>query len=293
MSPGTRLVATAGDLPPPVAEALASPPPGDEGAVDADGRRWHFLAWGRSTDPPLLLTHGVGSSARSWWRVGPAVAAAGRRVVAIDMPGHGQAPAWDGRHRFAETAADLGGFIHRAGLQTLDLAVVGHSWGAVVAAHLPQVGVRPAKLVLLDPPWLTLEQLEALTLDPSERRYNSFDEARAAVRANNADWSDGDVVAKAHALAEYDPACVRAVLLRNGPYDAGMSALRHPDASRIPVWLIHGEWSAGGCIPDEKLPAVRAQVGSDRMIAIAGGPHSPHRTHPEATVLAMLQALEQ
>lgn len=246
---------------------------------------------GRSTDPSLLLTHGVGSSARSWWRVGPATAAAGRRVVAIDMPGHGQAAAWDGRHRFAETAADLAGFIRSAGLQPLDLTVVGHSWVAVVAAHLPQVGARPAKLVLLDPPWLTLEQLETLTLDPSERRYEPFDEARAAVRANNPDWSEGDVVAKAHALTEYDPECVRAVLVRNGPYDAGMSALCHRDAQGIPVWLIHGEWSAGGCIPDDKLPAVRAQVGPDRVMAIAGDPfpapnssrsHRPRTAHARA-----------
>jgi pimeloyl-ACP methyl ester carboxylesterase len=291
MSPGTGLVATGNDLPPSVAEALTSPPLGEEGMVEADGRRWHFLAWGHSTEPPLLLTHGVGSSARGWWRVGPALAAAGRRVVAIDMPGHGPAATWDVGHRFAETAVDVAGFIEHAGFRLGELAIVGHSWGAVVAAHLPQVGIRPATLVLLDPPWLTLEQLEALTLDPSERRYDSLDEARAAVSANNPDWSEGDVAAKAHALTEYDPAFVRAVLLGNGPYDAGMSALRHPDAQGVPVWLIRGEWSAGGLIPDEELPAIRAQVGPDQILTIAGGQHSPHRTHVEATVLAILRAI--
>jgi pimeloyl-ACP methyl ester carboxylesterase len=110
MASRTGLVATVHDLPPSVADALASPPPAEEGAVDVGGRRWHFLAWGSANDPPILLTHGVGSSARGWWRVGPALAAAGRRVVAIDMPGHGSAGPWDGRHRFVETAADLAGF---------------------------------------------------------------------------------------------------------------------------------------------------------------------------------------
>ena len=291
MSSETGLVATAQDLPPHVADALASPSPGEQGEVDADGGRWHFVAWGSANDPPLLLAHGVGSSARGWWRVGPALAAAGRRVVAIDMPGHGLTASWDGRHRFVETAADLAGFIRNAGVARPELAVVGHSWGAVVAAYLPQVGVRPAKLVLLDPAWLSLDELEALTLDPSERRYNSVEEARAAVRASNPDWSDGDVMAKAHAVAEFDPACVRAVLLENGAYDAGMSALRHPDARGIPVWLIRGEWSAGGLIPDGALPTIRTQIGSDRVITIVGGPHSPHRTHPEATVLAILRSL--
>jgi pimeloyl-ACP methyl ester carboxylesterase len=291
MAPRTGLVATVHDLPPSVADALASPPPAEEGAVDVGGRRWHFLAWGSANDPPILLTHGVGSSARGWWRVGPALAAAGRRVVAIDMPGHGSAGPWDGRHRFVETAADLAGFIRSAGLAPPELVIVGHSWGAVVAAHVPQAGPRPARLVLVDPPWLSLDQLEALTRDPSERRYDSFDDARAAVRASNADWSDGDVMAKAHALTEFDPACVRAVLLENGAYDAGMSALRHPDARDIPVWLIRGDSAAGGLIPEEALPTIRTLVEPERTITIAGGPHSPHRTHPEATVLAILSAL--
>ena len=285
------LVATAEDLPPAVADALASPPPAEQGAVDVDGRRWHFLRWGNSDDPPLLLAHGVGSSAAGWWRVGPALAAAGRRVVAINMPGHGPEAAWDGRHRWAETATDVADFVRTAGLEVPELVVVGHSWGAVVTAHLPQIGIRPATLVLLDPPWLSLEQLEALSTDPSERRYDSLDEARVAVRASNPNWSDGDVMEKAHALMEYDPAYVRAVFLENGPYDAGMFALRHPDARGVRVWLIHGEWSAGGLIPDEALPTIRAQVGPNRVIAVAGGPHSPHRTHPEATVLAILRAL--
>jgi len=287
----TGLVATAQDLPPPVADALASPPRAEEGTVDPKGRRWHFLAWGIATDPPLLLTHGVGSSARGWWRVGPALAATGRRVVALDMPGHGSAGPWDGRYRFVETAADVAGFIRNAGLARPELAIVGHSWGAVVAAHLPQAAIRPARLVLVDPPWLSLDQLEALTRDPSERHYDSLDEARSAVRAVNPDWSDGDVMAKAHALTEFDPECVRAVLLENGAYDAGMSALRHPDARGIPVWLIRGESSAGGLIPDQALSTIRTRVEPNRTITIVGGPHSPHRTHPEATVLAILSAL--
>lgn len=99
----TGLVAGAEDLPPLVARALASPQPGEPDNVDAAGRRWPLLAWGSSSDPPLLLVHGVNSNARIWWRIGPALAAAGHRVVAIDMPGHGHTAAWPG-HRFIETA---------------------------------------------------------------------------------------------------------------------------------------------------------------------------------------------
>jgi putative intracellular protease/amidase len=44
--------------------------------------------------------------------------------------------------------------------------------------------------------------------------------------------------------------------------------------------------------PDPAAAALAEQVGSDHVITIAGGTHSPMRTRPEATVLAMLRALQ-
>ena len=286
-----RLTATAADLPEAVAAALVNPIPGTPAAVPAGGISWGTLSWGNPSDPPLLLVHGVTSNAAIWWRVGPALAAADRRVIAVDMPGHGAATAWLGRHRFTDTAAELAGFIRAAGLDRPDLVVVGHSWGAMVSAHLPIAGIRPASIVLIDPPCLSVDQLEALTHDSTEREYSTPDEARSAVRSANPAWSEGDVEAKARALVEFDAACVLAVLLRNGPWDAGMAGLRDPSAWGIPTWLIRGEWATGGFIPGAQVPAIEEQLGPGHVITIAGGPHSPQRTHPEATVLAILRAL--
>ena len=285
------LSATGADLPPAVAAALAAPEAGSRGEVGAAGIVWPIVTWGRPDAPPLLLIHGVTSNAGIWWRVGPALAASGRRVVAVDMPGHGSTAPRQVSHLFADTAAELATFIRAAGLDRPDLAVVGHSWGAMVAAHLPGAGIRPATLVLLDPPVLTLGRLEALTQDPTERNYASLAESEAAVRAANPAWSDGDVAAKAKALTEFNPDLVLAVLLRNGDWDGGMAALRHPNAAGTPTWLIRGEWETGGFIPDSKVPAIARQLGPGHVITIAGGPHSPQRTHPEATVLAILRAL--
>lgn len=286
-----KLRASAADLPPAVAAALAEPEPGEPGVVDAGEAQWPILAWGRSTDPPVLLVHGVTSNAGIWWRVGPAIAASGRRVIAVDMPGHGRTSPAKHSHRFADTATELAAFIRAAGLDRANLAVVGHSWGAMVTAHLPAAGLTPGTLILLDPPVLTLERLRALTQEPTERDYATLDEAIEAVRRANPDWSDGDVRAKAQALTEFNPQLVLAVLLENGPWDGGMAALRHPAAADAAVWLIRGEWATGGFIPDSKVARIEAQLGADRVITIAGGPHSPQRTHPEATVVAMLRAL--
>ena len=286
------LTATADDLPPTVAAALADPPDGEPGLVDAAGTTWPTLRWGRAGDPPVLLVHGVTSNAGIWWRVGPAIAAAGRHVVAVDMPGHGQTGGPPRSHLFMDTAGELAGFIRAAGLDRPGLAVVGHSWGGMVTAHLPAAGLAPSTLVLLDPPVLTLARLRALTKSPTERDYTTLDEAIAAVRLANQEWSARDVEAKAKALTEFSPELVLAVLLQNGDWDGGMAALRHPAAAATSAWLIRGEWDTGGFIPDSRVGRIEAQLGAGRVITIAGGPHSPQRTHPEATVLAILTALE-
>lgn len=284
---------TSTDLPAAVAAALVSPARGERSTLEAGGREWTFLTWGWAADPPLLLVHGVTSNAGIWWRVGPALAASGRRVTAVDMPGHGPKPAWSGRHLFADTAAELAAFIRAAGLAIPELTIVGHSWGAMVSAHLPGAGIRPATIILLDPPYLTVEQFELMTREPTERPYDALDDARAAVRRANPDWTDGDVEAKAVALTQFDAATVLAVLLQNGDWDAGLAALARPEAVGIPAWLIAGEWGSGCFIPDPAIPIIRRQLGSDRVIVIRGAPHSPQRTHPEETVAAILRALDQ
>jgi pimeloyl-ACP methyl ester carboxylesterase len=268
------------------------PGAGTPGWVEADGTRWSTLAWGPIDGAPVLLLHGVTSNAQTWWRVGPAIAAAGHRVVAMDLPGHGRTQGWQGRHRFEQTAEDVAGFVRAAGLDRPELAVVGHSWGAMVAARLPVAGIRPRVLVLLDPPALTVAQFQVFVEDPSEQPYATYEAAAAAMRAANPGWSDGDVDAKARGLTEFNPDAVLAVLLENGDWDAGMSAAGEAQAAGVPVWVVRGEWDTGCLIPDALVPRLEAQLGREHVITIRDAPHSPQRTHPEATVAALLRALE-
>src|SRR6187551_4071060 len=124
-------------LPAPVAAALEAPDPGERITVEAAGIPWSALTWGRSDARPLLLIHGVTSSAAVWWRVGPALAATGRRVVAVDQAGHGLTGHWQGHHRFRDNAGDLAAWIRAAGLDVPEAQIVGHSWGGMTAAALP------------------------------------------------------------------------------------------------------------------------------------------------------------
>jgi pimeloyl-ACP methyl ester carboxylesterase len=289
------LRAKAEDLPPRVAAALAGASPTLAGArsavVKAGGLHWATVAWGDPGDPPVLLVHGVTSNADTFWRIGPAIAAAGRHVVAVDLPGHGRTGGWQGRRRFVQTAQDLAGFARAAGLDRPGLAVLGHSWGGMVVAALPVAGLRPAALILLDPPVLPVAAMEQMTRDPLERPYATLDEALGAVRGANPGWPEGDLRAKALGLTQFHVAGVLAVLTENGDWDGGLGALADPAAVGTPAWLIRGEFGAGGLIPEQVVPAFAALIGRDHVITIAAAPHSPQRLYPEATVLAILRAL--
>lgn len=286
------MYASAADLPADVAAALAEPSAAVESTTEAAGIPFHTLAWGSSDAPPILLLHGVTSLAMTWWRVGPAIAAAGFHVVAPDLPGHGLTQHWMGHHRFHDNAADLIAFARAAGLAHADLRLVGHSWGAMTAAGMPAAGLVPERLVLIEPPAIPLAWISMMLDDPVERPYDDLDEAMQAIGGTRPTWPYGDVVAKAEGLTRLDERAVRAVLTQNGDWDGGLGHLADPSAREIPVWLIRGDPAAGGYVPDAVLPAFAARIGADRIISIAGAPHSPHRTHPEATVLAILRSLE-
>lgn len=287
------IVATDADLPAAVVAALDAPPDPILGVVEAGGVPYAIRAWGAAEAAPVLLIHGVTASSRIWWRVGPALAAGlGRRVVAVDLAGHGATGHWTGHHRFADNAADLAAFIVVAGLARPDLRIVGHSWGGMTGAALPAAGIRPEVLVLFDPPAIPAAAIAPMLDDPIERRYDDLAEAQVALGGLHPTWPHGDVLAKAEALTQFDEPAVRAILTLNGDWDGGLAALADPAAAGVLVRIVRGDPTAGGLIPDEMAARLAVRVGAGNVFTIAGGSHAPMRTRPEATTLALLRALE-
>jgi pimeloyl-ACP methyl ester carboxylesterase len=287
------IVVEPGDLPRAVAERLTAtvPEPGEPATTIAAGIPFASIAWGDPTDRPLILIHGVTASSRIWWRVGPALAASGRRVVAVDLPGHGLTGHWTGHHIFRETAADVAAWIRAAGLDVPELQVVGHSWGGMTAAGLPIAGIRPATLVLLDPPAVPWSVISQMASDPSEQTYPDLASGMAALAAANPDWPGEDVRAKAEALVQLDVGAARSVVLDNGDWDGGLADLSDPAATGIPTWIVRGDPAAGGLLPDGAIPGFAARIGADHILTLAGAPHAPQRMFPEATVVGLLRAL--
>jgi pimeloyl-ACP methyl ester carboxylesterase len=285
--------ATASDLPAEVVAVLDQPPDPEWIAVDAAGIRFAARTWGDPDAAPLFLIHGITASSRVWWRVGPALAAGlGRRVVAVDQAGHGRTGQWTGHHRFRENAADLVALATAAGIARPDLRVVGHSWGGMSGAALPVAGLRPEVLVLLDPPAVSLAAISSMLDDPIDRHYDDVGPALNALGGLYPTWPWGDIVAKAEALTQFDEAAVRAIVTENGDWDGGLADLSDPAAAGVPVRVVRGEPAAGGLISDAAAAALAARIGAEHVLTIRGGLHSPMRNRPEATVLALLRALE-
>jgi pimeloyl-ACP methyl ester carboxylesterase len=293
-----RVSATGDDVPSAVASVLGAltlrqAPPGVTSTVDAAGMRWETRSWGSPADPPLVAGHGVMSDSGVYWRLGPALAAAGWWVIAVDLPAHGGTGPWNGRYALPDTAVDLAACVMAMDIDTDRLKVLGHSWSAGVAAWLPMAGLRPRALVLIDPPYLDRAGMAGMTRDRVEHSYETVDEARANLRAAYPQWTDGDVEAKARALTRFDPRAAAAVLSENGDWDAGLAALAHPAAADVAVWYVRGEPASGGLIPDDVLPELAARAGPDRVLTLAGGSHSPMRTRdPAPLAFALLAALE-
>ena len=102
--------------------------------------------------PVALLLHGITGSSGTWWRVGPALADAGWRAIALDLPGHGESPRMGRPMKAGEWAESVRETLPGLMDGPLDLAI-GHSAGA--ATLLEVVAAEPAiakRVVLEDPP---------------------------------------------------------------------------------------------------------------------------------------------
>ena len=123
-----------------------------------DPGTWRFVEQGDG--PPLLLIHGLGASCFSWREnIGPL--SRHFRVVAVDLPGHGDSPApLDGDYRLETLCRGLRDFLDLRGLPKA--AVAGNSLGGGLALRLARdYPERVTALILLDPaaaltraPWI-------------------------------------------------------------------------------------------------------------------------------------------
>ncbi|MER6396688.1 alpha/beta hydrolase [Kitasatospora sp. NPDC001603] len=131
--------------------------------VPTPGGRIHLVEQG--SGPLVLLVHGFPESWYSWRRQLPALASAGYRAVAVDVRGYGRsaAPEDPAAYRMLDLVEDNVAVVHALGERSA--VIVGHDWGATIAAdsalvrpdvfravgllsvpYLPRGGPRPSEV---------------------------------------------------------------------------------------------------------------------------------------------------
>ena len=95
--------------------------------IKANGLNFHYLEWGDSSNPSVVMLHGVSQQAHSWDFVSLALSSA-YHVIAVDQRGHGDTDwASDGIYSLDAMQADIDGVVDALGLT--DFNLMGHSMG--------------------------------------------------------------------------------------------------------------------------------------------------------------------
>ncbi|MBW0104978.1 alpha/beta fold hydrolase [Pseudonocardia sp. KRD291] len=108
------------------------------GEVDVDGVAIRYRAWGEPGHQGLVLVHGGGAHSRWWDHVAPLLVQGRRRVVALDLSGHGDSGR-AGAYRLDRWADEVLAVARHSGAGPGSCrsgeapVVVGHSMGGFVA----------------------------------------------------------------------------------------------------------------------------------------------------------------
>jgi pyruvate dehydrogenase E2 component (dihydrolipoamide acetyltransferase) len=126
----------------------------EDGYVDVAGMRLHYVAAGgpgtglRECGPSVILVHGLAGST-TLWQANLTTLAARRRVIALDLPGHGLSDKPEKTYDLDFLTRAVEGFLDVSGIATA--AFVGHSLGGHLCLRLAlRSPTRVDRLVLVD-----------------------------------------------------------------------------------------------------------------------------------------------
>ena len=281
--------------------------PRDE-RVDLGGLKLRVLRWEAGAHPdrtPFLLVHGLASNARLWDGVAPRLAAAGHRVAAVDLRGHGRSDKPDGGYDFATISEDLRGLIARLGLERPVL--VGQSWGAGVVLDF---GVRHPEatrgIVLVDggltdlrdafPTW----DVCWTRLAPPQLIGLPLSDVQGYFELNHADWPP-EGLAGSLANFEIRPDRTISPWLSRDHHRAilesmwGQRTAELWNRLRVPALIVpvdggESDWTAAKRAGADAAEAAIRATGVPGRVQWFAGDHDIHAQHPAELAEALLAA---
>lgn len=247
------------------------------------------------TGTPVLLIHGIGSSSDTWGELPERLSAQGIRVLAVDLPGHGESSRGPGDYSLGSLACTLRDLLDDRGVDRAHL--VGHSLGGGVSLQFAyQFPGRVASMVLESSGGLGEEAftgLRAASLPGSELAITWAINHRTLAGAS---WL-GDRLSRIgltpHALS---PRALETVswLGEQDRRDAFLATLRSvvgPRGQRVSaldkLHLMEGErvlivWGdRDPMIPVEHGHNAHRLLSGSRLVVFPGAGHEPHMHDPE------------
>jgi pimeloyl-ACP methyl ester carboxylesterase len=187
---------------------------------------------------PFVLVHGLASNARVWDGVARRLAAAGHRVVAVDLRGHGRSEQPETGYDTDTAADDLFAVAAALGLAERGPrapVVVGQSWGGnVVLSLAARHPGAAAAVACVDGGWLrprdgfaTFEEAWSV-LAPPVLDGARYADVAARIRAAHPDWPPEGVEGTLANLVGLPGGGVRAPLPGAPPADPAFPLRREP-----------------------------------------------------------------
>lgn len=213
------------------------------------------------TGPPVLLVHGMGGDHTTWAGVARDLQSAGRRVLGVDMRGHGRSGRAD-RYRLNDFRDDLAYVLDVYHADDVD--VVAHSLGAHSALRLAmsQPG-RVRRLLLEEPPPMPRDAADlAEGIAPS----SSLGERIRGISS---------LVADPRPFLRFDRTVSEAVTMQFGWADRQWWT----DLAAIDAQALVISGGQRSFLPPRHLQRVAAELRYGEFVTIESG-HSVHRDRP-------------
>lgn len=245
--------------------------------------------------PALILVHGFGTRADRWRGNIEGLAAAGRRVVAFDLPGHGFAakgPGFD--YSIGGYARFLGAVLDAVGIERA--SVVGASLGGhIAAAFAVNAPARVESLTMVGSTGLgafgaeTRTQMSRMLIDMSREAIR----ARLQRGLRNAALITDALVEEDYRINN-SPGAAEAFAALGGYFGeridddlvlAPLAAL----GTRLPLLLVWGDDDLS--VPVKVAEAALPKLPGGRLAVLAGTAHNPYVDKPETFNRVLLDFL--
>jgi pimeloyl-ACP methyl ester carboxylesterase len=261
------------------------------------GLTLRVLVAGAADADPLLLLHGWGASVYMWRDWFAPLAAAGRRVIAVDLPGHGLSDKPDDATTYSldGMVAAVSELMDAEGLTNAD--VVAQSMGGTISIQIAEAHPhRIRRLVLVNPACFGLVRIQRLArmvsppvvdrllprlvprwLIARTHRMVYSDPSRVTRRDEDEYWAPSQFPGFTRAMRRL----VHEFTWTRAPAHAMAERLRAME-QRILVVLGSKDTLVRGAAP--YVEALRAAGFSPRVETIAGGGHAVNEERPDEVI---------